>query len=411
MPEFTNPFVGMKPTGPLDIKELVRALRIDVAAEEDAISLYDAQSERAGAVPLVKKTLKGIADEEQAHIGELQTLIGKLDDETKQESKGRAEVEKESAVDRRIDEITKRAGAALMALAHPGPSPMVMQHGGLMRQNNSMGLFGDTGLENVQQGTTQTVAPIVTGNIPSVPQTPQNQPLQMTNKSPSIAAGKANIGNPKALTEAGKGQLAHMDTSTTKPPKPPKNAFDKSAMDSLRYIANNYRAEKAAGLGAIGVSGGGSAIAGKPTPKSTPPARPPTPSVIGPLKETGSTVNPMKSLKLQGALETKPNLAPIPAAPGLRAGTRLPTGQMILTSPTAQPQAQGAAQPQAYGAEQTQMAGTEQTQLQGQVQAAPVDYSVYTRAVNKLQENPSVSSPVSVFHWREQLRNLFEGRV
>jgi len=84
MPDFTNPFSGvMSPERKLTQRELVRAMRLSVAAEEDAASLYESISD-ASSDPEVKKILQDIANEEKVHIGEFQKLIEKLDSDEKE---------------------------------------------------------------------------------------------------------------------------------------------------------------------------------------------------------------------------------------------------------------------------------------------------------------------------------------
>jgi len=44
MPEFVNPFSGMAPDRKMTNAELIRALRLNIAAEEEAIHLYEAHA-------------------------------------------------------------------------------------------------------------------------------------------------------------------------------------------------------------------------------------------------------------------------------------------------------------------------------------------------------------------------------
>jgi rubrerythrin len=74
MPEFLNPFSGEVPDRKLTKEEIIRALRLDVAAEEEAVHLYMAHAD-ATDEPLVKKVLIDVANEEREHIGEFQRLI------------------------------------------------------------------------------------------------------------------------------------------------------------------------------------------------------------------------------------------------------------------------------------------------------------------------------------------------
>ncbi len=68
MPEFTNPFIGKLPDRKLELGELIRAVRLDIAAEHEAVHLYVAQVD-ASEHPLAKKLLIDIANEERQHIG------------------------------------------------------------------------------------------------------------------------------------------------------------------------------------------------------------------------------------------------------------------------------------------------------------------------------------------------------
>jgi rubrerythrin len=77
MPEFVNPFSGIIPARKLTDAELARALRLDLAAEEEAIHLYEAHAD-ATDHPLAKKVLLDIANEERVHAGEFQHLISLL---------------------------------------------------------------------------------------------------------------------------------------------------------------------------------------------------------------------------------------------------------------------------------------------------------------------------------------------
>jgi len=93
MPEFLNPFSGKIPKTPLTKTELTRAIRLNIAAEEEAVHLYQAHAD-ATDHPLAKKVLLDIADEERVHAGEFQRLLNiLLDDEEELLAKGAAEVD------------------------------------------------------------------------------------------------------------------------------------------------------------------------------------------------------------------------------------------------------------------------------------------------------------------------------
>ncbi|HZD43406.1 MAG TPA: demethoxyubiquinone hydroxylase family protein [Methanomicrobiales archaeon] len=93
MPEFTNPFIGKVPDRKLTIQELIRAIRLDLAAEHEAVHIYMAHAE-ATDHPLAKKVLQDIADEERVHAGEFARLLQILTgDEDALLEKGAAEVD------------------------------------------------------------------------------------------------------------------------------------------------------------------------------------------------------------------------------------------------------------------------------------------------------------------------------
>lgn len=74
MPEFMNPFIGTVPDRKLTDRELARALRLSLAAEEEAIHLYEALAD-ATDNPLAKEVLQDIANEEKEHAGEFLRLM------------------------------------------------------------------------------------------------------------------------------------------------------------------------------------------------------------------------------------------------------------------------------------------------------------------------------------------------
>ena len=77
MPEFVKPFAGMVPERKMTVEELVRALRLDLAAEHEATHTYMAHAE-ATDNPLAKAVLIDIANEERVHAGEFARLIAIL---------------------------------------------------------------------------------------------------------------------------------------------------------------------------------------------------------------------------------------------------------------------------------------------------------------------------------------------
>lgn len=94
MPEFVNPFSGKVPERKLTLSELIRAIRLNIAAEHEAVHQYMAHAE-ATDHPLAKKVLIDIANEERVHIGEFTRLLEILTkDEAEFMKQGAEEVEK-----------------------------------------------------------------------------------------------------------------------------------------------------------------------------------------------------------------------------------------------------------------------------------------------------------------------------
>jgi rubrerythrin len=92
MPEFVNPFSGVVPDRKLTLEELVRAIRLNIAAEHEAVHLYMAHADATDHA-LAKKVLVDIANEERVHAGEFQRLLEILTgDEDKWMEEGKAEV-------------------------------------------------------------------------------------------------------------------------------------------------------------------------------------------------------------------------------------------------------------------------------------------------------------------------------
>ncbi|MBU4278314.1 MAG: rubrerythrin [Proteobacteria bacterium] len=74
MPEFMSPFPGMTPGRKLTDRELARAIRLSLAAEQEAIHLYEALAD-ATTNKLAAAVLQDIADEEKEHAGEFLRLL------------------------------------------------------------------------------------------------------------------------------------------------------------------------------------------------------------------------------------------------------------------------------------------------------------------------------------------------
>ncbi len=80
MPEFTNPFVVQKNDRILTREELVRAIRFMIAAEYEAVQLYQQVAESTNH-KLAQQVLLDIANEEKEHAGEFLRLLHELDPE------------------------------------------------------------------------------------------------------------------------------------------------------------------------------------------------------------------------------------------------------------------------------------------------------------------------------------------
>lgn len=93
MPEFVNPFTGIVPDRKMTEAELARAIRLDLAAEEEAVHLYESHAD-ATDNKLAREVLHDIANEERVHAGEFQRLLNiLLKDEEKLLAEGAAEVD------------------------------------------------------------------------------------------------------------------------------------------------------------------------------------------------------------------------------------------------------------------------------------------------------------------------------
>jgi len=78
MPEFCNPFAVMKSDRKLSKDELIRAIRFMIAAEYEAVQLYQQTAESTDN-RLAKEVLLDIANEEKEHAGEFLRLLRELD--------------------------------------------------------------------------------------------------------------------------------------------------------------------------------------------------------------------------------------------------------------------------------------------------------------------------------------------
>ena len=78
MPDFGSPFSGLASDRKLTDEELIRAIRFMIAAEYEAIQLYQQTAESTDN-KLAKEVLMDIADEEKEHAGEFLRLLRELD--------------------------------------------------------------------------------------------------------------------------------------------------------------------------------------------------------------------------------------------------------------------------------------------------------------------------------------------
>ena len=91
MTQFANPFPNAV-TRRMTVVELLRAIRLEIASEQEAISLYESHAEASPNV-LAAKVFRDIATEEKVHVHELQTLLYMLDkEEYKASGEGASEV-------------------------------------------------------------------------------------------------------------------------------------------------------------------------------------------------------------------------------------------------------------------------------------------------------------------------------
>jgi len=121
MPEFTNPFSGVVPGRKLTDSELARALRLNLAAEEEAVHVYESHAD-ATDNELARKVLRDIANEERVHAGEFQRLLNiLLKDEEQFLSEGAEEVD-EMAREFASGRQTEQAGGPPPGPGNPIPT-------------------------------------------------------------------------------------------------------------------------------------------------------------------------------------------------------------------------------------------------------------------------------------------------
>ena len=95
MPEFGSPFSGLAKDRKLTKSELIRAIRLLVSAEYEAVQMYMQLAESIDN-KLAAEVLEDIANEERVHAGEFLRLLKELaPDEEKFYTEGAKEVEAE----------------------------------------------------------------------------------------------------------------------------------------------------------------------------------------------------------------------------------------------------------------------------------------------------------------------------
>jgi rubrerythrin len=105
MPEFANIFSGLANDRKITPSELIRAIRYSIAAEYEAVQLYEQLAESTDH-ELARKVLFDIAKEELVHAGEFLRLLKELyPNESDFYAEGSEEVEE------MINEVKQRTGS------------------------------------------------------------------------------------------------------------------------------------------------------------------------------------------------------------------------------------------------------------------------------------------------------------
>ncbi len=74
MADFINPYSGADLGRKMNLRELTRAIRLSLTAEQEAVHLYEALAD-ASDNELAKAVLQEIANEERVHAGEFLRLL------------------------------------------------------------------------------------------------------------------------------------------------------------------------------------------------------------------------------------------------------------------------------------------------------------------------------------------------
>lgn len=107
MAQFIDPFVIKIPDRFLSQREVERAIRQSIAAEQEAVHLYEAIAD-ATDNSLVQAVMQDIANEEKVHAGEFQELLQRLSGEEEGYMNDGAE---------EIEEISRRVASELIKVA------------------------------------------------------------------------------------------------------------------------------------------------------------------------------------------------------------------------------------------------------------------------------------------------------
>ncbi|MEN6545546.1 MAG: ferritin family protein [Armatimonadia bacterium] len=123
MPDFADPFSGRQLDRAMTLGELTRALRLSIAAELEAIHLYESMADSTDN-DLAAAVLRDIANEERVHVGEFQHVLNLLlEDEVGYLQAGAAEVDAMNAA--LSGEAPAAASEPAVEAAEPPAAPIL----------------------------------------------------------------------------------------------------------------------------------------------------------------------------------------------------------------------------------------------------------------------------------------------
>ncbi|MEN6643430.1 MAG: ferritin family protein [Armatimonadia bacterium] len=123
MPDFSDPFSGRQLDRAMTLGELARALRLSIAAELEAIHLYESMADSTDN-DLAAAVLRDIANEERVHVGEFQHVLNLLlEDEVGYLQAGAAEVDAMNAA--LSGEARAAASEPAVEAAEPPAAPIL----------------------------------------------------------------------------------------------------------------------------------------------------------------------------------------------------------------------------------------------------------------------------------------------